>query len=80
MKPQLDLLVELIEDIARTQPLRESLTVETAARLTHYTVLAAVHGRVLGTEGAADIPAQAIWQFCVSGMFAETSSPARARR
>jgi AcrR family transcriptional regulator len=68
MKPQFELLVELISDIARTRPLRRDLTVETAARLTHYTVLAAAHGRALGSEGALDIPARTIWQFCVSGM------------
>ena len=81
MKPQFELLVELIGDIARTRPLRRDLTVETAARLTHYTVLAAAHGRALGSEGAGDIPAQAIWQFCVSGMgFTAGSSPAGSRR
>jgi len=68
MKPQLDLLIELVEEVARTRPLARPLTVETAARLTHYTVLAAVHGRVLGSEGASDIPAEAIWQYCASGM------------
>jgi len=68
MKPQFELLVELISDIARTRPLRRDLTVELAARLTHYTVLSAAHGRVLGSEGAADIPAETIWQFCVSGL------------
>ncbi|HZR79965.1 MAG TPA: TetR/AcrR family transcriptional regulator [Candidatus Binatia bacterium] len=78
MRPQLDFLMELIADIARSQPLRRDLTVETAARLTHYMVLAAVHGRVLGTEGAAAIPARTIWQFCVSGMGFDTT-PARAR-
>src|SRR5262245_37079946 len=80
MKPQLELLVELIGDIARTRPLRRDLTVETAARLTHYTVLAAVHGRALGSDGAVEPSAQAIFQFCVSGMgFAATSSQ-RSRR
>ena len=68
MKPQFELLVELIADIARTRPLRRDLTVETAARLTHYTVLAAAHGRALGSEGAVEIPARTVWQFCVSGM------------
>jgi hypothetical protein len=68
MKPQFDLLVELIADVARTQPLRSDLTIEAAARLTHYTVLSALHGRVLGAEGAADVSPRAIWQFCVSGM------------
>ena len=68
MRPQFALLVELIGDIARTRPLRRDLTVETAARLTHFTVLAAVHGRALGSEGAADIPARTLVQFCLSGM------------
>lgn len=68
MKPQFDLLVELIEDISRTQPLRADLTVETAARLTHYTVLAAARSRVLGSELAPGIPAQTIWEFCAAGM------------
>jgi AcrR family transcriptional regulator len=81
MKPQFELLVELISAIARTQPLRRSLTVETAARLTHYTVLAAAHSRALGSEGAFDIPAKAIWEFCVSGMgFVAASAPSGPRR
>ncbi len=68
MKPQVDLLVELIEDMARTRPLRRDLTVESAARLTNYTLLGAVHDRVRGVQGAAEIPARAIYQFCLSGM------------
>lgn len=68
MKPEFDLLVELVGDIARVRPLRRGLTVEMAARLTHYTVLAAVHGRVLGSEGAFDLTARTIWEFCLSGM------------
>ena len=81
VKPQFELLVELIEDITRTRPLRPDLTVETAARLTHYTVLAAAHSRVLGSEGALGISAQTIWQFCASGMgFADGSSPSESRQ
>jgi len=68
MKPQFDLLVELVRDVSRTQPLRSELTVEAAARLIHYTVLATAHGRVLGSQGAFEIPAETIWQFCASGM------------
>jgi AcrR family transcriptional regulator len=80
MKPQFELLVELISDIARTRPLRRDLTVETAARLTHYTVLAAAHNRALGSEGALEIPAGTIWHFCVSGMgFAVGSSGSGSR-
>ena len=81
MKPQFDLLVELIKDIARTRPLRRDLTVETAARLTHYTVMAAVQGRVLGSKDAMRIQARTIWQFCASGMgFAVGSSPSGSRQ
>ena len=81
MKPQFELLVELITAASRTTPLRRDLTVETAARLTHYTVLAAVHSRVLGTEGAFDLPARTIWEFCASGMgFAAGLSASGGRR
>jgi hypothetical protein len=31
-------------------------------------LIAAVHDRVRGVEGAQEIPARAIYQFCVSGM------------
>ena len=67
-KPQVDLVVELIEDIARTRPLRDGLTVEAAARLAHYTVTAAAHARALGSEGSFDLPARTLAQFCASGM------------
>jgi AcrR family transcriptional regulator len=68
MKPQLDLLAELIEDVARTRPLQGDLTVERAARLTHDLLLATVHGRALGSDGGSEVPATAVWQFCASGM------------
>jgi len=78
MRPQVELLVELISDIARTQPLRRDLTIEMAARLTHYTVLAAAHSRALGSEGAADIPAETVCQYCMDGIgLSGASSPAR---
>jgi AcrR family transcriptional regulator len=79
-KPQFELLVELIGEIARTQTLRHDLTLETAARLTHFTVLAAAHGRALGSEGAVDIPAETIWRFCVAGMGFTVRTPAAGSR
>jgi AcrR family transcriptional regulator len=80
-KPQFELLVELIGDIARTQPLRSDLTAETAARLTHYTVLAAAHGRALGSEGAVEMSPDAIWRFCAAGVgfTARRAAPASRR-
>jgi hypothetical protein len=81
MTPQFDLLVELIRDVARTQPLRQDLTLERAARLIHYTVLAEAHSRALGSDGASEVPAETIWQFCLSGLgFSAGSSPAKSRR
>ena len=78
MKPQYDLLAELIEDIARDHPLRADLTVQSATRLTHSLVLAAVHGRLLGAEGM-DIPAESIWRFCAAGIGLEIDDPPQRR-
>ena len=81
MKPQFDLLVELIKDVARARPLRRDLSVESAARLTHYQVTAAANARVLGSQGATDIPARTIWEFCASGMgLGPGSSPSGSRQ
>jgi AcrR family transcriptional regulator len=81
MRPQFELLTELIEDVARTRPLRRDLTVEMAARLMQYTVIAVVHGRVLGSEDAVAIPSRTIWEFCASGMgFPVEESSSGSRR
>jgi hypothetical protein len=81
MRPQFELLTELIKDVARTRPLRRDLTVEMAARLMQYTVIAAVHSRVLGSEGALAIPGRTIWEFCASGMgFTVGESPSGSRQ
>ena len=68
MKPQFDLLVELLQDVARTRPLRDDLSVETAARLTQHQVTATATARALGAQGAIDIPAKTIWEFCASAL------------
>jgi AcrR family transcriptional regulator len=81
MRPQLELLTELIEDVVRTRPLRRDLTVEMAARLMQYTVIAVVHGRVLGSEDAIAIPSRTIWEFCATGMgLAVEESPSEPRQ
>lgn len=68
MKPQFDLFLTLVEDVARTHPLRDGLTVEHAARLTHNLVLTAVHGRLFGAEGSSEVSTDTIWEFCAAGM------------
>ena len=67
-KPQLDLIAELIRDAAATGRLRSSLSTDAAAHLLHYTVLAAVHARILGTAGKANVSADELWAFCSSGI------------
>ncbi|MDG2305562.1 MAG: TetR/AcrR family transcriptional regulator [Candidatus Binatia bacterium] len=74
MKPQFDLLTELVRDAAAVQPLRRGLTPPAAARLTHYLVRTAVHSRLFGAAGAADLPAQTIWQYCAAGMGFDTEN------
>jgi len=79
MRPQIDLLIEIIGEIAKTRPLASGLTVETAARLAHALVISALHARVFGAEGAADVDARAIWQFCASGIGLPPASAGAAR-
>jgi AcrR family transcriptional regulator len=79
VRPQFELVVELVSDIARTRPLRRDLTVEMAARLTHYTVLTAAHARALGSEGA-EIPPAVIWQYCMAGMGLDAGKPSAKSR
>jgi AcrR family transcriptional regulator len=79
LKPQFDLLVELIDDISRRSPLPGDLTTEGAARMVHYVVLSAVHARVFGSEGAFEHTAATIWQFCTTGIGVGVTAPARRR-
>ena len=68
MKPQFDLLVDLIEDVARTRPLRGDLSPEAAARLVHHQVSAAANARALGSQAAREMSAGTIWDFCAAGL------------
>jgi AcrR family transcriptional regulator len=67
-KPQIDLITDLIRDAAATGRLHSSLSTEAAAHLLHYTVLAAVHSRILGTAGKASVTAEELWMFCSAGI------------
>jgi AcrR family transcriptional regulator len=67
-KPQIDLIAELIRDAAETGRLQSSLSTDAAAHLLHYTVLAAVHARILGSAGKASLTAEELWAFCSAGI------------
>lgn len=65
MRPQIELVVELVLGAAETGRLKSNLTPETAALLMHHTVLAAVHARILGSDA---LSAQDLWRFCAPGI------------
>jgi AcrR family transcriptional regulator len=67
-RPQVDLIAELIQNAAAAGRLQSSLSTSAAAHLLHYTVLAAVHARILGTAGKASVSAEELWAFCSSGI------------
>ncbi len=60
-KPQIDLVVELIEGAKATGRLHTPLSAETAARLLHHAVLATIHARILGAEQEHEVSAADLW-------------------
>jgi len=67
-KPQIDLVIELIEEANATGRLHTPLNAETAARLLHHAVLATIHARILGAEQKHGVTAADLWTFCASGI------------
>lgn len=67
-KPQIDLVVELIEGAKATGRLHTPLSAQAAARLLHHAVLATIHARILGAEQDHEVTATDLWTFCASGI------------
>jgi AcrR family transcriptional regulator len=65
MRPQIELVVELVRGAAQTGRLRSALAPEATGLLMHHTVLAAVHARILGSDA---LSAEDLWRFCASGI------------
>ena len=65
MRPQIEMVIDLVRGAGDTGRLRSDLTPEAAGLLLHHTVLAAVHDRVLGSSA---LTAQDLWRFCASGI------------
>jgi AcrR family transcriptional regulator len=76
-KPQVDLLVELLEAAAAAGRLQTPLRIETAAHLMHQAILADVHARILGSHEALAVSAEELWQFCAMGIGVEPAKSAR---
>ena len=72
MRPQIELVVELVRGAAETGRLRSDLAPETAGLLLHHAVLAAVHARILGGDALSP---QDLWRFCASGMGVSYGDP-----
>jgi AcrR family transcriptional regulator len=71
-KPQVDLVVELVENATHAGVLQSDLSTDKAAHLLFHTVLAAVHARILGSGIGGEISADDLWQFCAHGLGART--------
>jgi AcrR family transcriptional regulator len=65
-QPQIELVIELVSDVAAAGQLHSDLSSEKAARLLHHTVLAAVHARILGHGNG--LTGEELWRFCASGL------------
>jgi AcrR family transcriptional regulator len=75
-KPQIDLVIELVQAAADSGRLRTKLAPERVARLLHHTILSVVHARILGTEQNGPTTAE-LWEFCASGMGLEPTRKTR---
>jgi AcrR family transcriptional regulator len=73
MRPQIEMVIELVRGAGDTGRLRSDLTPEAAGLLLHHTVLAAVHARVLGSNA---LTAQDLWRFCAAGIGVAYDDPA----
>jgi AcrR family transcriptional regulator len=67
-RPQIDLIVELIQGAIEAGRLQPTLEPEKAAYLVHNTVLAVVHTRVLGADPEVNVTAEDLWLFCAHGI------------
>jgi len=65
MRPQIELVVELVSGAAQTGRLQSDLAPEVAGLLMHHTVLVAVHARILGSDA---LSSEDLWRFCASGI------------
>ena len=65
MRPQIDMVINLVRDAAESGRLRSDLTPEAAGLLLHQMVLAAVHAWVLGSGAPSVLD---LWRFCAAGI------------
>ena len=76
-RPLVDLVVELVRDVAESQELHGALSPEAAAHLLHHTVLAAIHARILGADQSTGVSAEELWAFCAAGIGVEPTTEGR---
>ena len=75
LRPQLELVTELVASAAAADRLATDLDIETAARLLHQTVLAVVHANILGAGDYSQIGRDELWTFCAAALGLKRESP-----
>lgn len=66
-RPQLELVVELVEAVAEADLLETTLDTRAAGQLLHQSVLGAAHAIVL-QSGLVGISTEQLWEFCAAGI------------
>jgi AcrR family transcriptional regulator len=64
VEPQVSLFIELLADAVAAGRVRETLDVETTARLLHHMIISVVEACVLGSTRSADISPAQVWDLC----------------
>jgi AcrR family transcriptional regulator len=68
VQPQLDLVVEIVQDAIDAGAIAEAVDPLKAAQLLYDTVLAAIHARILWSEHRVPVTADDLWEFCARGL------------
>jgi AcrR family transcriptional regulator len=68
VQPQLDLVVEIVQDAVDAGCVAKTVDSTKAAQLLYDTVLAAIHARILWSEHRVPVTADDLWEFCARGL------------
>jgi AcrR family transcriptional regulator len=68
VQPQLDLVVEIVQDAVDAGSVAQTIDPVKTAQLFYDTVLGAIHARILWSERRAPVTAADLWEFCARGV------------
>jgi AcrR family transcriptional regulator len=75
VEPQVGLFIELLSNAASAGRVRDSLDVETTARLLHHMILSVVEATVLGSKRSADLSPVHVWDLCSAAVGFKPARP-----